>query len=85
MAKLKVIQPFYDKYDISRRFKPGDVVDFDIKRAENAVGMGLCEYIVVEPPAPKHDSLSETSITSRLEESPVVDQTITKPTRKKKK
>lgn len=85
MAKLKVIQPFYDKYDISRRFKPGDVVDFDAKRAENAVGMGLCEYIAVESPAPEHDGHSETGNSSLAEDSPAVDQTITKPTRKKKK
>ena len=42
--KVKVLQPFSDKYNLARKFKPGEVVDFEEKRAENIVARGLGEF-----------------------------------------
>ena len=39
--KVKVLLPFNDKYNLARTFTPGEVVDFEEKRAQDIVSRGL--------------------------------------------
>ena len=42
--KVKVNSLFYDKFNLTRCFKPGEVVDFEEKRAKDIVERGLGEF-----------------------------------------
>lgn len=48
--KVKVVKPFCDKFNLTRTFDPGEVVDFEEKRAEDIVNRGLGEYFVPAKP-----------------------------------
>ncbi len=39
--KLKVTNLFYDKFDITKCYEPGTVVEFDDERAESIIAKGL--------------------------------------------
>lgn len=42
--KIKVVIPFFDKFDRKVQHKPGDVIDIEDKaRAENIISRGLGE------------------------------------------
>lgn len=48
--KVRVVNPFFDKFNLSRQYNPGEVVDFDENRANNIVERGLGEFIKeIEP------------------------------------
>ena len=45
--KIKVIVPFFDKFDRNVQYKPGEVIDIEDKaRAENIIARGLGEVSV---------------------------------------
>lgn len=59
--KVKVVKPFCDKFNLTRMFNPGEVVDFEQARAENIVERGLGEYLKEAPKAaPKVEEVKET-------------------------
>ena len=41
--KVKVIRQFLDKFNLARTFNPGEVVDFEEKRAKDIISRGLGE------------------------------------------
>lgn len=58
--RVKVKNTFRDKFNTSRIFRPGEVLDFDEERAKNIVRLGLAEPVAAEaseapaePVAPK--------------------------------
>ena len=57
--KVKVKNTFIDKFNRSRVYSPGDVVEFDDERAKNIVALSLGEYVkekveeVPERPKPR--------------------------------
>ena len=52
--EVKVIKPFCDKFNLSRLFTPGEIVNFEEKRAENIVSRGLGEIVKAKKePKPK--------------------------------
>lgn len=61
--KVKIVRPFYDKFNLSRLFNPGEVVDFEEKRAEDIVSRGLGEFSkenkAEKPEAPKVEEPAE--------------------------
>ena len=60
--KVKVVKPFSDKFNLSRLCQPGEVVNFEDKRAENIVSRGLGEFYKEEKPKAE----------PKVEEAPVV-------------
>ena len=51
--KVKVKSTFLDKFNRSRVYNPGDVVEFEDERAEDIVSRGLGEAVKEEAEAPK--------------------------------
>ena len=47
--KVKVKNTFIDKFNRSRVFNPGDVVEFEDERAKNIVALGLGEFVKETP------------------------------------
>lgn len=50
--RVRVKTIFFDKYNTSRAFNPGEVVDFDQERAEHVIRLGFAEP-VNDAPKPK--------------------------------
>ena len=46
--RVKVKETFRDKFNTSRLYKPGEVLDFEEERAKNMVRLGLVEPVVPE-------------------------------------
>ena len=44
-AKIKVLQPFRDKFDKSVLYEPGKELEFEPSRAEDVVNRELAEYV----------------------------------------
>ena len=44
--KIKVVQPFIDKFDNKVRYEPGQELEFDPERAADVVERDLAEYIL---------------------------------------
>lgn len=44
-AKIKVLQPFRDKYEKSVLYAPGQELEFEVSRAEDVVNRELAEYV----------------------------------------
>ncbi len=44
-AKIKVLQPFRDKFEKSVLYAPGQELEFDASRAEDVVSRELAEYV----------------------------------------
>lgn len=51
--KVRVVEPFHDKFNLSRLFTPGEVLDLDADRAGNIVARGLGEYVESKKPKAK--------------------------------
>ena len=51
--KVKVKQAFRDKFNTSRVFQSGEVLDFEAARAHNIVRLGLGEVVGEEVPVPE--------------------------------
>ena len=51
--KVKVLLPFSDKYNLARTFNPGEVVDFEDKRANDIVTRGLGAFEETKEPYQK--------------------------------
>ena len=47
--KVRVINIFSDKYNLARVYQPGEIVDFEEKRAEDIVTRHLGEYVEEAP------------------------------------
>lgn len=45
-VKIKVVQPFLDKFNNKVRYEPGDELEFDPERAADVVDRDLAEYIL---------------------------------------
>lgn len=64
--KVKVLQAFRDKFNTSRVFQPGEVLDFEAARANNIVKLGLGAFAdveeapVVETPKPRKPRKKKT-------------------------
>lgn len=43
-VRIKVVQPFRDKFDKSIRYDAGQELEFEAARAEDVVTRGLAEY-----------------------------------------
>ena len=43
--KVKVLLPFNDKFNLTRAFNPGEIVDFEEARAKNIVDRKLGEFV----------------------------------------
>lgn len=50
--KVRVTATFLDKFNRSRVFNPGDVVEFEDERAKNIVNLGLGEIFKEEKKEP---------------------------------
>lgn len=48
--RVKVLQTFRDKFNTSRAYKPGEVLDFEEERALNIVKLGLAAPFIPEVP-----------------------------------
>ena len=46
--KVKVLQPFRDKFNFSRLYQPGEILDFDKERADSIVKLHRAEPVGVE-------------------------------------
>ena len=57
MSKYKVIKNFTDKYDLSRKYKIGEVVEFENDRAKEILSVGKLIEKINEPK--KTDKQSE--------------------------
>ena len=44
-AKIKVLQPFRDKFEKSVLYAPGQELEFEDSRAEDVVNRELAEYV----------------------------------------
>lgn len=44
-VKIKVLQPFRDKFDKSVLYEPGKELEFEASRAEDVVDRELAEYV----------------------------------------
>ena len=89
--KVKVKSLFYDKFNLTRCFKPGEVVDFEEKRAKDIVERGLGEFFkeprvetATKMPAVEPEAKAEAEPVSEI--APVTEEPVEKkkPGRKKK-
>lgn len=46
--KVEVTQAFHDKFNTSRVYKPGEVVEFEDERAQHMVNIGIAVPILEE-------------------------------------
>lgn len=62
MIKARVLKPFRDKYQFSREYKPGEIIEFDEVRISNMVHLGLAEIISEDKPKLKEKKEAEGKI-----------------------
>lgn len=78
--KVKVLLPFNDKYNLARTFNPGEVVDFEEKRAYDIVNRGLGAFEETKEPYQKPvaekpmEKVVETPA-AEIVETPIADAT----------
>ena len=99
--KVKVINPFQDKFNLSRTFHPGEVLDFEEGRAKTIVERGLGVLVIEESPKvqkkaePKAEPVAEPKVKTQdenpeaeaetVKESQSVAATVKKPRKPRQK